>query len=52
MGVVNRMSRIYDDVCYECGGYVDDYSVDPDTGELVWNCSTCPYFEEGEQDED
>lgn len=31
-----------DDVCYECGGYGDDYSVD-ENGELVCNCFTCPF---------
>lgn len=29
------------DICYECGGYGDDYSTD-ETGELVWNCPNCP----------
>jgi hypothetical protein len=28
------------DICYECGGYGDDYSIDED-GELVCNCDTC-----------
>ena len=29
------------DICYECGGYGDDYGID-ENGELVWNCPTCP----------
>lgn len=29
------------DICYECGGYGDDYSID-ENGELVWNCPSCP----------
>lgn len=31
----------YDDYCYECGGYGDDYYVDDD-GELVCRCPECP----------
>ena len=27
------------DVCYECGGYGDDYSIDKN-GELICNCFT------------
>ena len=30
----------YSDVCYECGGYGDDYYTDDD-GELVCACSEC-----------
>lgn len=30
----------YDDYCYECGGYGDDYSVVDE--ELVCNCFNCP----------
>lgn len=30
----------YDEVCYECTGYGDDYYVDDD-GELVSACSDC-----------
>lgn len=32
----------WDDYCYECGGYGDDYSVD-ENGELVSNCADCPH---------
>ena len=32
----------WEDRCYECGGYGDDYSVD-ENGELVCNCFTCPF---------
>ncbi len=28
--------------CYECKGYGDDYSYDPETDSLVCNCDTCP----------
>lgn len=31
------------DWCYECGGYGDDYSYDPETDEWVSNCSNCPH---------
>ena len=30
----------YDDICYECRGYGDDYYLDDD-GELVSACSEC-----------
>ena len=30
----------FSDVCYECAGYGDDYSVNDD-GELVCNCDEC-----------
>ena len=32
----------YDDICYECSGYGDDYSFDED-GEIVPVCPTCPF---------
>lgn len=31
----------YDDICYECTGYGDDYYLDGD-GELVCACDDCP----------
>lgn len=34
----------YDSPCYECRGYGDDYSFD-DNGELVDNCTDCPWNE-------
>lgn len=30
----------YDDYCYECGGYGDDYYMD-ENGELVCQCPEC-----------
>lgn len=39
------------DICYECGGYGDDYSFDED-GELECNCPKCPHNplkEEGDE---
>lgn len=33
-----------DSPCYECMGYGDDYSFD-DNGELVDNCTDCPWNE-------
>lgn len=33
---------LFDDYCYECRGYGDDYSVDK-SGEFVCNCFTCPF---------
>ena len=29
--------------CYECTGYGDDYYTDPETGELISSCDTCPF---------
>ena len=33
---------MYDDRCYECKGYGDDYHTDDD-GNLISNCIDCPY---------
>ncbi len=35
--------RSNNDICYECSGYGDDYSID-ENGELVWNCPDCPLY--------
>ena len=32
----------YDDVCYECTGYGDDYHLN-ENGELVSSCIDCPF---------
>jgi hypothetical protein len=32
----------YDDICYECTGYGDDYYLD-EHGELVSACDDCPF---------
>ena len=32
----------WNDYCYECGGYGDDYSFDEKTGEWKSNCKDCP----------
>ena len=34
-----------DEICYECGGNGDDYSID-ENGELVCNCFDCPFNNE------
>lgn len=44
------MKEMYDDVCYECTGYGDDYFVN-DEGELEPFCPLCPYNDAG-RDED
>lgn len=31
----------YNDICYECGGYGDDYYYDEELDELVCRCGTC-----------
>lgn len=41
----------FDDVCYECTGYGDDYRYDAETDDLVCNCDDCP-FNEANQDDD
>lgn len=38
----------YDDYCWECGAYGDDYYIDDD-GELIWRCPECPYWEEDDE---
>lgn len=40
----------YEDHCYECTGYGDDYYVDDD-GELVCACDGCFFNESGDEDE-
>lgn len=43
---------MYDyDVCYECGGYGDDYFINED-GELECACPTCPFFNYSLSDDD
>lgn len=39
------------DVCYECTGYGDDYSID-ENGELIRNCENCPFNPLKKEDED
>ena len=31
----------WDDICYECAGYGDNYE-ESEYGELICRCSTCP----------
>lgn len=33
----------YDDRCYECKGYGDDYYYDDEHDDWVSNCDDCPY---------
>jgi hypothetical protein len=33
----------YEDYCYECGAYGDDYSWDEEKQDFVSNCPNCPY---------
>lgn len=44
------MKPPYEDYCYECGGYGDDYYIDDD-GELKCRCSDCPYWDWEDDDE-
>ena len=39
----------YDDYCYECTGYGDDYYEDED-GNLVCYCPDCPFNPLNEED--
>ena len=41
----------YDDYCYECGGYGDDYYTN-DNGEWVKRCPQCPFYKHDEEWED
>ena len=45
-----RMDSVYDDYCYECGAYGDDYRVD-ENGNLVSNFADCPFNEDRSEDE-
>lgn len=49
-GEEKSMEPPYEDYCYECKGYCDDYYIDDD-GEMKWRCSECPYFDGGEEHE-
>ena len=40
----------YDDYCYECCGYGDDYYIDDD-GELKCRCPECPFNDWEDDDE-
>lgn len=44
-----NMEPPYEDYCYECAGYGDDYYVNND-GELVCRCFECQYLDD-EEDE-
>lgn len=41
---------MYDDYCYECTGYGDDYVLD-ENGEYVSACDDCPHNELNWEDE-
>ena len=43
------MTDEYDDRCYECTGYGDDYYYDEDRGEWVSACDDCIYAEDDEE---
>lgn len=45
-------TKDYDDYCYECTGYGDDYYTDPETGESKCYCLECPYAAWNRDDED
>ena len=40
----------YEDICYECGSYGDDYYFD-ENGELCSSCYKCPYGGEYTEEE-
>lgn len=39
------------EICYECGGYGDDYRYDAETDSLVCNCDDCWVNEEEIEDD-
>jgi len=41
----------WDDICYECTGYGDNYEVD-ENGELICRCSKCPFNTDMEWEEE
>lgn len=40
----------YEDYCYECTGYGDDYVWDDETGDYIKACDDCPFNEQWEGD--
>ena len=40
----------YDDYCYECRGYGDNYYYDEETNDLVCTCYDCPHNENNWED--
>ena len=52
MGKEYDYNKDYDDYCYECTGYGDDYYTDPETGESKCYCLECPYATWNRDDED
>ena len=42
----------YDDRCYECTGYGDDYYFDEEKGEYVKACDECSYNGDDDTDYD
>lgn len=40
----------YDDRCYECTGYGDDWYYDEELDKYVRACDDCPYNGEGEEE--
>ena len=41
----------YEDYCYECTGYGDDYYIDDD-GELVKFCDKCPFNDLNDEEDE
>lgn len=41
----------YDDICYECTGYGDDYYMNED-GDIVCACHECPIMKSMEETEE
>lgn len=40
----------YDDRCYECRGYGDDYYYDKENDDYVSACDECPFSEQWRDD--
>ena len=45
------MESSYDDYCYECTGYGDDYVLD-ENGEWVSACKDCPFNDSNDEEDE
>lgn len=48
---IDDFDDYYEDHCYECTGYGDDYYFDEESGEWVCACDECCFNESGDEDE-
>lgn len=46
-----ELLSVYNDYCYECGAYGDDYHWDEETEQLVSSCPGCPFNDTETEDD-